>query len=248
VRPTPHEMAARLSYLLWESSPDAELAAAADAGELMSVASVTEQAERMLGELGAERMMDHFHRQWLMLDRLLFMAPVSDKFSSYRTETRLFVRRVLFQGEGTLSALLTDTESFVDEIGGFVYGGPETGGSAYCWIPGSEMFDHASLDPEQRAGVLTQPSVLSVHSVGPSAAKSLIRRGVFVLDRMLCDPLPPPPDDVPVLPLDEETDLSPPDLLAQHVSDPACAGCHEMIDPVGATPTTTTRRWTRRPF
>jgi hypothetical protein len=50
---------------------------------------------------------------------------------------------------------------------------------------------------------------------------------------MLCDPLPPPPDDVPVLPLDEETDLSPPDLLAQHTSDPACAGCHGLIDPVG---------------
>ncbi|MDP6942652.1 MAG: DUF1588 domain-containing protein, partial [Myxococcota bacterium] len=233
VRPSPHEMAARLSYLLWESGPDAELDAAADGGELVTVSSVLEQAERMLGEPGAERMLDHFHRQWLLLDRLLYMAPISPKFASFRTETRLFVLSTLREGEGSLAALLTGTETFADDILELVYGDPPLGPPAFSWVPDSTGFRAASLDPARRAGVLTQPSVLSAHSVGPSGPKSLIRRGAFLLDRLLCSPLPPPPDDVPNLPLDEETELSPPELLALHMSDPSCAGCHGLIDPVG---------------
>lgn len=233
VRPSPHEMAARLSYLLYGSMPDAELAEAADAGELMSQASVAEQASRMLEALGAREMMDRFHRQWLHLDRLLYMAPVSAKFASFRTESRVFVQRTLFEGEGTFSALMTSAETVADGAVSLVYGQPDFGAPVDSWIPGSEGFKAVSLDPARRAGVLTHPSVLSVNSVGPSAAKTLIRRGVFVLDRILCSPLPPPPDDIPQLPLDDDTELSPPDLLAQHTSDPACAGCHGVIDPVG---------------
>jgi hypothetical protein len=233
VRLSPHEMASRLSYLLYGSMPDAELAAAADAGELMNGQSVAEQATRMLDAFGAREMMDRFHRQWLHLDRLLYMAPVSVKFASFRTESRVFVQRTLFEGEGTFSALMTSAETVADGAVSLVYGQPEFGAPVDSWIPGAEGFQAVSLDPARRAGVLTHPSVLSVNSVGPSAAKTLIRRGVFVLDRVLCSPLPPPPDETPQLPLDEDTELSPPDLLAQHTSDPACAGCHGVIDPVG---------------
>ena len=233
VRPTPHEMAQRLSYLLYESMPDAELSMAADKGELVSAASVLEQAERMLSAQGSREMFDHFHRQWLLLDRLLFMAPVSDKFASFRTETRLFVERTLFEGEGSFSALMTSPETFADGLVALVYGQPDLGAPVDSWISEAQGFQAVSLDPARRAGVLTHPSVLSVNAVGPSAAKTLIRRGVFVLDRILCSPLPPPSDEVPQLPLDDETELSPPDLLAQHTSDPACSGCHGVIDPVG---------------
>ena len=110
VRPSPHEMASRLSYLLYGSMPDEELSAAADAGELMTAQSVNEQAARMLDAFGAREMMDRFHRQWLHLDRLLFMAPVSTKFASFRTESRLFIQHTLFEGEGSFSALMTSPE------------------------------------------------------------------------------------------------------------------------------------------
>ena len=234
VRLSPHEMAVRLSYLLWETMPDEVLDEAADAGELVSLESVVEQTERMIDEPGTKRMLDHFHREWLLLDRLIFMAAISDKFASFRTETRLFVQQTLYEGEGTLHALLTSPDTFVDGTGAAVYDSPELGGWVASWIPNTEAFRATSLDPTRRSGVLTQPSVLSVHSVAPSGLKSLIRRGVFFLDRLLCAPLPPPPTAVEVaVPLDDETDLATPALLAAHTGNPACAGCHTLIDPIG---------------
>ena len=235
VRLSPHEMAARLSYLLYQSSPDAELAQAADAGELVTLESIEGQAKRMLGEGKSMAMIDHFHRQWLLLDRLLFMAPISEKFASFRTETRLFVQRVLSEGDGSFYGLMTGTETALDPALATVYSDPSLGPLVETWIPGAEGFRWAEVDAERRAGVLTHPSVLSVHAVGPSAAKTLIRRGAFIMDRILCAPLPPPPEGVPELPLDEDTDLSPPELLESVTGDPACAGCHGVINPVGAT-------------
>ena len=127
------------------------------------------------------------------------------------------------------------TETALDHVLQTVYTAPTLGPYVDAWVPGSDGFRWAQVDPERRAGVLTQPSVLSVHAVGPSATKTLIRRGAFIMERILCAPLPPPPEGIPALPLDEDTDLSPPELLASVTSDPACSGCHGVIDPVGTT-------------
>lgn len=234
VRLTPHEMAARLSYTLWGSMPDPELDALADAGHLVTPESVDEQAVRMLGDVRARRLVDHFHRQWLRLDRLPLLANFLPLHADYRNETRQFVEHAIFEGAGTLEELFTADYTFVTSQLAPTYGATFSGAWTKTKLADTELdFRKVELDAGQRAGLLTQASFLSIQASAPSPARSIIRRGLFVRESLLCDPPPPPPDDVPMdLPTVDESDLTPPEMLAQHVA-PECAGCHSLMDPIG---------------
>ena len=149
-RPTPWELATRLSYFLWDSIPDAELFAAAAAGALSSRAEVEAQARRMLADPRARPAVVHFHNQWLGTDQVLRIAPARRAFGprfgiapemetardddvqwptimgplrhSLKLETELFVERTVFDGDGTFTALMTDHHGYLSDATAPIYG------------------------------------------------------------------------------------------------------------------------------
>lgn len=180
---TPYELAARLSYLLVGSMPDDTLLDAAEQGRLVSDADLEREANRLLD---APRARDAFHRfvaQWLgvdALDRLQKDPALHPGFealpASMRKELETFVDHVVFETGGSVADLFSATYTFADAKVAPLYGKSVTG----------EAFQRIDLDPAQRAGILTQSSVLAVHAKANRSAPIL--RGVFVLDRLLCTP------------------------------------------------------------
>ena len=178
-----YEIAARLSFMLWDSLPDQTLLAAAKAGKLHEPAQIAEQARRMLESPRAADKLVEFHRQLLELRRYDSLHPegLPDAIgAALRGETERFVRAVLVDDKGSYSDLLTASYSFVNRDIAGLYG-----------LSGSYGTDlvRAELDPEQRAGLLTQPGFLMYRS-GDTAP---ILRGVFINMKFLCADLPPPP-------------------------------------------------------
>ncbi len=227
-----YEIAARLSYFLWDTTPDAALLAAAAAGELTTEAGLEQQARRLLGEAPARRAVVNFHRQWLDFEKTELSSLDEATYPAWDPETtnhalleelRRFIEHTIFDGEGTLAALLTSSESFADATVAEIYGVPAP---AEPWGP-------VSLDPSQRAGVLTTPGWLSghAHAVNPSP----VQRGVFVMERLLCQVAPPPPADVDTNPPDggAEDPKTNRERYDQHTQDATCASCHKIIDGIG---------------
>ncbi len=229
---TGYELAARLSYFLWDTTPDDVLLAAAAAGELDTSEGVAAQAERMLADPKARAAAVNFHRQWLDLDAIDRIDPDLATFpwytpalkASLRRELERFVSWVLFDGPGTFAALLTARAAEIDGPLAEIYATPGPPGDAWAQV---------ELDAAERAGLLTRAGFLAAtaHAVHPSPVK----RGVFVLSRLLCaPPAPPPPGASTELPDgtgDEPTTNR--ERYAEHTARPECAACHVMIDGVG---------------
>lgn len=229
---TGHELAARLSFFLWDTTPDAELLAAAAAGELDTAEGVAAAAERMLADPRARGAAVNFHRQWLGFDAIARIDPDPATYPTYapglkaslRGELERFVSWVMFEGPGTFEALLTARASEVDAGLAGLYGvaAPAEG----QWAP-------VELDASRRAGLLTRAGFLAAtaHAIHPSPVK----RGVFVLSRLLCAPPgPPPPGASTELP--GETGDAPTtnrERYEQHTARAECAACHTTIDGVG---------------
>jgi hypothetical protein len=230
---TGHELAARLSFFLWDTIPDAELLAAADNNELDTVDGVAAQAKRMLADPRARGSLVNFHRQWFDFDLVDTINPDPATYPDYtpdlraamRSELDRFVEATLFEGPGTFSALLTSTDAEVDAALAGVYDVPAP--APGVWAP-------AVLDAARRSGILTRAGFLArtAHAVHPSPVK----RGVFVLSRLLCVPPAPPPANVNTNPPDD-TDPDQPktnrERYAKHTAQDDCASCHKTIDGVG---------------
>jgi hypothetical protein len=223
---TAYELAARLSYALWNTTPDETLLSAADTGQL-TPATIGDQARRLLKDPRAQDAVASFFSQWLELDVLDSLNR--EQFRAYpglaaslRTETSTFTSYVFFQDDARLETLLTAPYTFVDWNAGIAYG--------LANLPRGE-FVQVTLPANQRAGVLTQPSMLTIGSA--PARTSPTKRGKFVRERLLCQPLPPPPNDVNAnLDVGLTTDTVR-DIVTQHMSNPACASCHQLMDPIG---------------
>lgn len=180
---TDYEIATRLSFMFWDSAPDAALLAAAKAGELHDPAKIATQAKRLLADPRAATKVEEFHRQLLELRRYDGLHPTGlpDGIgAAMRTETERFVHDVIIDQNGSLETLLTASYSFVNKDLAALYGVTGTFGTE---------FTRAELNPAQRAGLLTQAGFLTYRS-GDTAP---ILRGVFVNEKFLCAPLPPPP-------------------------------------------------------
>lgn len=231
VRLTDHEMASRLSYLLWGSMPDDELLGAAAAGELDSPEAVEAQARRMLDDPKARRMVEHFHEQWLGTIRLATLDKDPVEFPDWSPElsakqvqeAAAFVDHVFFAGEGTLDELLTAPYTFVDAELAEHYGLPMPAGA------GLQQTEAAG--GMQISGILSLGGVLSAYS--KSNRTDPIKRGLLVREQLLCQIPPPPPDDVPLLPPVLDDDATTREQYEQHRADPACAACHQLFDPIG---------------
>jgi len=225
-----HELASRLSYFLWSSMPDEALMRAADQGRLQGAEALEVQVRRMLKDARAEALVDNFAGQWLGL-RLLDRRkpdpahfPVADDelMDSMRRETSLFTLAVLRENRSLLD-FIDGKFSFVNGILAHHYGLPGVTG---------EDFERVKLDGEQRSGVITQASVLTLSSY--ATRTSPVLRGKWVLENLLGTAPPPPPPDIPAL---IETNLgtqaSQRQRLEQHRANPSCAVCHNQMDPIG---------------
>ncbi len=226
-----HELASRLSYFLWESMPDDELLAAADANELATDEQVAAQARRMLDDSRAREAVRNFTRQWLYLDRVLGESKVPELFpmwdsqarQSAREESLLFLENTVFEG-GTVSDLLTSNVAYVDDITAELYG---------VQAP-AEPWSQVQLDPDERAGILSRIAFLAGNAHDANGSPPL--RGVYVMERLLCEPRPSPPANVDTSVPEADPNQGPMtnrELFEERTAPSTCQGCHVRIDGFG---------------
>jgi mono/diheme cytochrome c family protein len=225
------ELASRLSFFLWSSIPDDELLEAAAKRTLRTPAVLDRQVRRMLADPRSQALVDNFLGQWLQLRNLRTKQPNSHEFPDFddnlrralQREMELFFNSILREDRSVVD-LLTANYTFVNERLARHYGIPNVYGS---------HFRRVTLQDEARKGLLGKGAVLMVTS--HPHRTSPVQRGKWILENVLGTPPPPPPDVVP--PFEEETEARSPrsvrERLEQHRRNPACAGCHRMIDPAG---------------
>lgn len=227
----PFELAARLSFFLWSSVPDDALLDAAADGSLLEDDVLRSHAERLLADPKARDAVESFHVQWLAVDKLdtstkdAVVYPLFDEDvrAAMIAETRRFASGVVLDGDGSLDTLLTSSRTWIDAPLFELYGLP---------VPAShDPSEAVELDPNERAGLLTQAGFLASHAHANESGP--VQRGVVVLTNVLCSPPPPPPPDINVVPPDPDPDATTRELFEIHTQDPACAGCHTAIDGIG---------------
>jgi hypothetical protein len=224
------EVASRLSYLLWNGMPDEELFAVAEAGELSTPEQVRVQAERMLDDPRAESVVQDFYRQFLDLDRLETTAKDPEAFPDFtpeirdlmRAETERFLAHVVFEDDGTWNTMLTADYAFLNGALGNYYGLVD--------VTGAELQRVDLPEGSHRGGLLTHGSLMSV--LGKYDLSSPVHRGKFVREQLLCQSMPPPPD-VEFDPPELDPNSTTPQKFEEHSENPACAACHQLMDPIG---------------
>lgn len=226
------ELASRLSFFLWSSIPDDELLDAAVRGELRDPAELERQVRRMLADERASALVTNFADQWLYLRNMAFMVPDPREFpdfddnlrQAFRRETELFFESIIREDRSLVDMLSADY-SFLNERLAKHYGVPGVYGSRFRRV----SFEEGSV----RGGLLSQGSILMVTSY--ATRTSPVVRGAWILRNILGTPPPPPPPVVPEL--KESKDLgkamSMRERLSEHRSNPACASCHRLMDPIG---------------
>ena len=235
-------LAARLSYFLWGSAPDAALLAAAERGDLATRAGLARETQRLMSEPRFRDTLTSFHLQWLDLTELggvekrgkLYPLFTPELRTAMREETERFVDHVmrpppgapLVPGEddGRLETLLSGRFSVVGEGLFELYGLGKATGPAAAWRK-------VELAATRRAGLLTQASFLTQHAHWDKP--SLVLRGKVVRERLFCTVLPPPPPDVNNTPPPFDPKVSMRERFEDHRSEVSCARCHRLIDPLG---------------
>ncbi len=224
-----YEVASRLAFALWDSSPDVQLLDAAGAGKLDTKDGLRAEAERLLQSDRAKDALSSFHLQWLGLDSLLDTEKDPQLFPQFsdalkgamRDEATGFADFVIRRGDGRLETLLSAP---------FTVASPDLlslyGKSAAPAADGT-----VQLDPMQRAGLLTQAGYLAAHAHANQT--SPVHRGLSVRKNLLCTDLPDPPANVNNNPPEPNPNATTRQRFEQHRTDPTCAGCHELLDPIG---------------
>ncbi|MCD0459290.1 DUF1592 domain-containing protein [Roseiconus lacunae] len=228
-----YQLASRLSYLLWSSPPDAELSSLAEKGELHLPEVLRSQAERLLDDPRSRALFDGFGAQWLGVGSLRRQTFDPDLFpqvdamlvQSMTDEARLFFDSIVRENESVLRLIDSDY-TFLNEPLAKLYGIEDS-------VEGLAM-RRVKLDNPNRGGILGMPATLATTSF-PNRT-SPVRRGVWVLEQILGERVPPPPPDVPEL--EEQTQKSVEGLTLRertelHQSEPTCANCHKVLDPIG---------------
>ncbi len=225
-----YSLATRLSYFLWDTMPDPELFAAAESGELADDDGLLAQIDRMLADPRARVATVNFYRQWFDLDAIDTIALDPATYPDYTPQLRDAMREELerlaewtvFEAEGSFADLLTSEQTWIDPQLAALYG-----------VDAPASWELVSLDAAERSGILTRAGFLAsrAHAVHPSPVK----RGVFVLEHLLCQPPPPPPPEVDTnVPEGEANDpKTNRERYQAHTTDLTCQGCHQTIDGIG---------------
>ncbi|MCY4077159.1 MAG: DUF1592 domain-containing protein, partial [Acidobacteria bacterium] len=225
------ELASRLSFFLWSSIPDEELLALAEAGRLRELDVLEQQARRMLADARADELVSNFAAQWLYTRNMGATYPNGALYPDYddnlrqamRRETELLFDSILREDRSVID-LLTADYTFVNERLARHYGIEGVYGSRFRRI--------TLADGDPRGGLLGQGSLLTVTS--HATRTSPVVRGKWILENILGTPPPEPPPGVP--PLQDAADLSRLTMrerMERHRANPACAGCHNQMDPLG---------------
>jgi hypothetical protein len=226
------ELAASLSYLLWDSTPDETLLELAAAGRLRDPEVRRLQARRMLASSRRSApTFAAFIQQWLKIEDLLRIRKDRKQFPMYRDlagdlleENRRFVDSVAFDpgGDRRLRTLLTAPYTFVNTRTAAIYGVPAVEGGG---------LRAAKLDPSERRGILTQGAFLAAHA--GSDTPNLVARGSFVREQVLCGEVPPPPDDFEFDEAKITDDMTAREKFTLHTTNPFCSRCHALFDGIG---------------
>ena len=227
------ELASRLSFFLWSSSPDEELLDLAIRGTLRDVGVLEQQVRRMLAEPRARAaLVDNFFGQWLQTRNVWLLTPdANTKFpwfddnlrSAIVRETELFLDDQL-KGDRGIVELLTSDSTFLNEQLARHYD--------LSGVYGSH-FRRVRLADENRWGLLGKASILAVTSYPTRTSPTI--RGKWLLENILAAPVPPPPPNANTN-LDESTlgkTTTVRQMLEQHRANPVCASCHARMDPLG---------------
>ena len=226
-----YALASRLSYFLWSSMPDDELMALAAKGKLQDNAILAAQVKRMLKDSRSRALSDNFAGQWLQLRNLNNLTPDTARFPDFndglrramKMETELFFQSIVGEDRSVLD-FLDAKYTFLNEQLAKHYGIDDVKGG---------NFRKVTLAGNQRGGILTQASLLTVTS-NPTRT-SPVKRGKWVMENLLGTPLPPAPPNVPALSDDKKGPLvgTLRQRMEQHRANPACASCHARMDPIG---------------
>ncbi len=228
------ELASRLSFFLWSSIPDDELLDVAERGQLRNPDALRTQVRRMLADRRSAALIDNFGGQWLYLRNMALVTPDPQSFPDFDANLReamaremtLFLQSQLREDRSVME-LLTADYTFVNERLARHYGIPNIYGNHFRRIPLAGAFD-------VRRGLLGKGSLLTVTSYAHRTSPVL--RGKWLLENVLGTPPPPPPPDVPALEENDRPGVAPRSVrerLERHRSNPVCASCHRVMDPLG---------------
>jgi hypothetical protein len=235
VRPiSAYALANRLSYFLWSSMPDEELLRHAASGDLEKTDVLLAQTRRMLKDDRVRGLATEFGGNWLDFRHFETNNSVDrDRFPSFNNDLReaMFQEPIRFiedaiQNDRPVLDMIYGRYTFVNPVLAKHYGMPEVKGGPDTWV----RVDDA--DKYHRGGLLPMAVFLTENS--PGLRTSPVKRGHWVVAKVLGQVIPPPPPVVPELPADEsKMDLPLRDMLAQHRANPVCAACHAKFDSVG---------------
>ena len=230
-RLTTAQLACRLSYFLWSSMPDAKLFALADANKLNSPEELEQQVQRMLQDPKAQALVENFGGQWLNLRNLDEVAPDPQQFKSFSDELRADMKRETF---AFFNAVMSEDRSLLDFLNAdFSFVNERL--ARHYGIEGvtGDKFRRVSLEGANRAGILTQASILTLTS-NPTRT-SPVKRGKWIMENILGTPPPDPPADIPDLAVTQKVapDLPLRKQLEIHRQDASCAVCHREMDTLG---------------
>ncbi len=221
-----YDAAARLSFALWDSLPDAALLEAAKAGTL----DPAKQAERMLPDPRSKAKVLAFFHRWLQLDRLHDLAKDAKRFpgfdaaivSDLRSSLNLFLEEVVWGETSDFRQLLLADYVYMNGRLAKFYG---------VELPADAPFQKVPMDPKKHAGLLTHPLLMAGFSY--TSVSSPIHRGVFLARALLGRRLRAPPDAVAPIPPDLHPSLSTRERILLQTKGPTCQSCHAMINPLG---------------
>ena len=228
-----YALASRLSYFLWSSMPDEELMQHAAAGDLRKPDVLAAQAQRMLRDPHIRNLATEFAGNWLDVRRFEEHNAVDrERFPEFTSELReaMFEEPIRFvvdliQRNRSVLDFLYGNYTFVNPVLARHYGMPEP--KAAAWVRMDEAHRYS------RGGLLPMSVFLTKNA--PGLRTSPVKRGYWVVHRLLGEYIPAPPPNVPVLPTDETKlgTLTLRETLAQHRANPACASCHAKFDAFG---------------
>lgn len=228
-----HQLASRLSYLLWATMPDAELADLADSGKLHEPAVLTAQVRRLLKDSRSRALFDGFGAHWLGLGELesktfdpaKFPIMTGEMRAAMYDEARLFFESIVRENRSVVTFVDSDY-TFLNGTLATLYGLENT-------VTGPAM-RKVMLTDRNRGGILGMPAILATTSFPDRT--SAVKRGVWVLEQVLGEHVPPAPANVPSLEKQDKAQVANLTLRQRtelHRTDATCANCHKILDPIG---------------
>jgi hypothetical protein len=228
-----YQIASRLSYLLWATMPDAELSKLADEGKLHEPAVLKAQTKRLLADQRSRALFDGFGAQWLGLDTLATKTFDAQKFPQMTPgmrramydEARLLFDSIVRENRSVVTFVSADY-TFLNPTLARLYGLEKK-------VSGSDM-QRVTLSDANRGGILAMPGILATTSF--ATRTSAVKRGVWVLEQVLGQHVPPAPPNVPALEKQDQKKVANLTLRQRtelHRTNAVCNNCHKILDPIG---------------